>query len=379
MCLFSAGVVHAYSNGVSGYSGASGPACGACHGGTTAPAVTLSGPTTLGVGATGTYTLNMQRSGSNAYGGLDVSASGGALGGTMSGMRMMGSELTHSAPNSVPATGMNWTFNWQAPTAPGTYTLYGAVASTNGSGPGSDGTAEKMLTVTVTAMNQMPVAHISGPMTAVEGASVAFGSNGSSDPDGSIVSYDWNFGDGTSGAGASVTHAYAAGTYTVTLTVTDNAGATGSATQTVTITPASQPQPPVANPAGPYTGTVGSPVQFNGSGSSDPDGSVASYQWSFGDGGTASTMSPTHAYTAAGTYTVQLSVTDNSGLSGSAKTSVTITAPTTPPPSGDGDEGEDEDEQKPEKPEKKKCKGGEEKGKGGKCRPRKHRGGPEKD
>ena len=134
-----------------------------------------------------------------------------------------------------------------------------------------------------------------------------------------------------------MSHAYTAGTYTVTLTVMDNAGATNSATQTITVSPVGIPQPPVANPGGPYNGTVGTPVQFNGSGSSDPDGSITAYLWNFGDGATASTVSPAHAYAAAGTYTVQLTVTDNSGLAGSAQTTVTVVAVTPPPPpAGDG-------------------------------------------
>ena len=63
-----------------------------------------------------------------------------------------------------------------------------------------------------------------------------FDGSGSSDPDGSIVAYDWDFGDGNSGTGVSPTHSYAAaGLYTVSLTVTDNAGATDTATTTAVI------------------------------------------------------------------------------------------------------------------------------------------------
>ena len=334
--IFTAGMAHAFSGGITGFSGKTGTTCNSCHSGVVAPVVTLTGPTTLGVGATGNYTLTLLPSAGNGLGGLDVSASSGALSNNPAGTRIAAGEITHSAPNNVPVAGIIWNFSWTAPAAAGNQTLYGAVASSDGDGTsGGDGTAATSLTVTVTALNQAPIARIVGPNTAVAGAVVTFSGSSSSDPDGTIVSYDWNFGDGSAGAGASVSRAYTAGTYTVTLTVMDNAGATNSATQTITVSPVGIPQPPVANPGGPYNGTVGTAVQFNGSGSSDPDGSITAYLWNFGDGATASTVSPARAYAAAGTYTVQLTVTDNSGLTGSAQTTVTVGA-VTPPPAGDG-------------------------------------------
>ncbi|MCW9018346.1 MAG: pre-peptidase C-terminal domain-containing protein [Kangiellaceae bacterium] len=65
---------------------------------------------------------------------------------------------------------------------------------------------------------------------------------------------------------------------------------------------------------------------FNGSGSSDPDGSIASYAWNFGDGNTATGATPSHTYASAGTYTVQLTVTDNQGASNSTSKAVTVTS-----------------------------------------------------
>ncbi|HEY0322841.1 MAG TPA: PKD domain-containing protein [Pyrinomonadaceae bacterium] len=91
-------------------------------------------------------------------------------------------------------------------------------------------------------------------------------------------------------------------------------------------------QAPIARPGGPYTGTTGQSIQFNGSTSSDPeDGTVASYQWNFGDGTTGTGATPTRAYTAAGTYTVTLTVTDTGGLTNSATTTATVSAPATTP------------------------------------------------
>jgi len=67
---------------------------------------------------------------------------------------------------------------------------------------------------------------------------------------------------------------------------------------------------PVSNAGGPYTGTVGVSVTFNGSASTDPDGDPLTYAWEFGDGSSAVGSAPEHAYAAAGTYSVCLTVTD---------------------------------------------------------------------
>jgi PKD repeat protein len=82
--------------------------------------------------------------------------------------------------------------------------------------------------------------------------------------------------------------------------------------------------PPTAAPGGPYSGTEGATVGFDGSGSSDPDGDPLGYAWSFGDGGSATAVSPSHTYASAGSYTVTLTVTDTHGASSSATTTATI-------------------------------------------------------
>ena len=81
----------------------------------------------------------------------------------------------------------------------------------------------------------------------------SFDASGSSDLDGTITSYAWNFGDGSAGQGVQVAHTYAAaGTYPVTLTVTDDGGATGTLTANVTVTaPAVAPAPAPAPGPGP--------------------------------------------------------------------------------------------------------------------------------
>ena len=180
---------------------------------------------------------------------------------------------------------------------------------------------------TGTKPNQAPTASFTAAMTNLSGA---FDATASSDPDGTVASYAWDFGDGQTGVGATPTHVYQnAGTYTVTLTVTDNAGATSTpATKQVAATKANQA------PTAAFTSTVSNlTASLDGTTSSDPDGTVASYAWDFGDGKTGTGATTTHAYAAAGTYTVGLTVTDNQGLASAVTThTVTVTAPANQPP-----------------------------------------------
>jgi PKD repeat protein len=87
---------------------------------------------------------------------------------------------------------------------------------------------------------------------------------------------------------------------------------------------------PSANPGGPYSGRPGVAISFNGSGSRDPDGTIASYRWDWGDGTTAgSGATPSHTYASSGTFTVRLTVTDNAGATGSATTTASVVAQST--------------------------------------------------
>lgn len=173
--------------------------------------------------------------------------------------------------------------------------------------------------------NQPPVANAGGPYGAMAGTAVQFNGAGSSDPDGSITNYQWNFGDGTLDAGPYPTHAYASpGTYAATLTVTDNSGAQNSASVIVTITTPSN-QPPTANPGGPYSALPETSIQFNGSNSSDADGTIVSYTWDFGDRTTATGPNPIHAYISPQIYQATLTVVDNEGAVTTVSFEVSIT------------------------------------------------------
>jgi chitodextrinase len=85
-------------------------------------------------------------------------------------------------------------------------------------------------------------------------------------------------------------------------------------------------QPPVARAGGPYTGTAGTPLSLSGAGSTDADGTIAGYAWTFGDNTTGTGVSPSKTYAAAGTYSATLTVTDDKGATATSTAQVTISA-----------------------------------------------------
>src|SRR5205823_6028194 len=178
--------------------------------------------------------------------------------------------------------------------AAGTWTCR-VVVTDNG---GATGTASAI--VTATAPNQPPVARLTvTPSSGPAPLSVTADASASSDPDGTIASYRFDFGDGTvvgPQSSPTATHTYAAGTWTCRVVVTDNGGATGTASATVTATAANQP--PVARlTVTPSSGPAPLSVTADASASSDPDGTIASYRFDFGDGtvvGPQSSPTATH-------------------------------------------------------------------------------------
>jgi choice-of-anchor B domain-containing protein len=99
-------------------------------------------------------------------------------------------------------------------------------------------------------------------------------------------------------------------------------------------------QAPLCDAGGPYSGALGTAVQFDASGSSDPDDGIAAYNWDFGDGAAGTGALASHTYAAVGDYLVRLSVTDNSGATSVCATTVTISGSTavesTPVPTHQG-------------------------------------------
>jgi PKD repeat protein len=117
-----------------------------------------------------------------------------------------------------------------------------------------------------------------------------------------------------------------AGVHTLTFCVSDTRL---DDCETIDITVTADNHPPVADAAGPYQAGPGMNIQFNGSASSDPDGDALTFAWDFGDGNTAgNNATPTHAYAAAGSYLVSLTVTDDGSpnLSSTDLTSAEIIA-----------------------------------------------------
>lgn len=186
--------------------------------------------------------------------------------------------------------------------------------------------------------NTAPKADANGPYSSTIGVAINFSSAGSNDPDGSIVRYSWDFGDGASSDSANPAHTYAAaGTYEVRLRVTDNGGDRDRDSTNAVITEGGGNPPPVNTPPtaaanGPYAGTTGTAISFSSAGSTDADGTITSYAWDFGDGANSSTANPTHTYATAGTYSVTLTVTDDAGDTGSDSTTAVVTDTTPPAP-----------------------------------------------
>jgi len=189
------------------------------------------------------------------------------------------------------------------------------------------------------APNQPPVADARPPYQQVNvWENAIFSGNSSYDPDGFIASYYWDFGDGNYSTEMDPAHAYEVpGWYNVTLTVTDDMGANDTAYVDVEVLWV--PQPPVAMALPDYQQVnVSEPAQLYGYASWDPDGSIASYFWDFGDGNFSFEVDPNHTYSAPGTYNVFLTVTDNDNLTDTDNATVEV-VPANQPPVADAEPG----------------------------------------
>ena len=159
------------------------------------------------------------------------------------------------------------------------------------------------------------VADASGPVSGPAALTVNFSSAGSYDPNGTITGYQWDFGDGQTSTQANPAHTYATkGLYTTTLVVTDNTGL--PAMDFVPVNVGSALPIAVVNTI-PSRGVAPQGVIINAQGSYDPDGTIVTYHWNFGDGQTFTGQHPgVHTYQNAGVYNVTLTLTDNDGAVG---------------------------------------------------------------
>ena len=164
---------------------------------------------------------------------------------------------------------------------------------------------------------------------------VTLNGSGSNDPDGSISGYNWSINGSPVATGVSPTINLAAGSYTILLTVADNRSALGTDTVQITINNATN-ELPVANAGGDQTQTLAigastAPVSLNGSLSSDPDGTIASYVWSIGATPLATGAMP-NVNLPQGVHVVTLLVTDNIGATDDDTVTITVNeAPNVPP------------------------------------------------
>jgi PKD repeat protein len=186
-----------------------------------------------------------------------------------------------------------------------------------------------LVTVGTGPVNQSPVAKFSfSPASPKIDETITF-KDESTDPDGAadIISWEWDFGDGTKSTERNPTKKYAQKkVYTVTLIVTDRAGAKSvsfSQRVPVGITP-----PKADFSFTPVSPEVGEEVQFTDR--STDDGQIVSRDWDFGDGTKSTEQNPKRKFTRSGTFKVSLTVKDNDGAEGTVEKEIVVRASTKP-------------------------------------------------
>ncbi|GGW32916.1 PKD domain-containing protein [Arenibacter certesii] len=193
-------------------------------------------------------------------------------------------------------------------------------------------TSTKSISVTAVdpTINQPPIVVASAsPTIGAAPLLVNFSSSGSNDADGAIVSYEWNFGDGNTSSLLYPSNTYnTPGSYNVSLTLTDDDNATSIKNISITVLDPIANQAPIAVArATPAIGTAPLIVAFSSSGSSDADGSIVSYEWNFGDGGTSTQANPSHTYVNPGNYVSTLTITDDEGANDIVSVQVKVNEP----------------------------------------------------
>jgi PKD repeat protein len=238
-----------------------------------------------------------------------------------------------SSAGSVDPEGTSLTYAWDFD-GNGTTDATGATVSHSFAHSGTptvtlkvtdDDGATRSVSHSLTVHNRPPVAAFGMSSSSVDSGTPVTFSSTSSDPDGSVASYAWDFdGDGTTDAtGATVSHSFAhSGTPNVTLTVTDNEGATRSVSHSLSVVNRA-PTPAFTMSAADVAS--GDLVTFSST-STDPDGSITGYAWDFNGDGVPDATGPvvTRSWLQPSTPTVTLTVTDDDGAKRSTSHNVTV-------------------------------------------------------
>ncbi|MEF8847183.1 MAG: PKD domain-containing protein [Candidatus Paceibacterota bacterium] len=220
-------------------------------------------------------------------------------------------------------TGSSVTYTYDSP---GVYEATLTVTDNEGN------TDEDHVTITVKSpskSNKSPTASFNAtPTKGTVPLRVNFDASDSNDPDGSIVSYSWDYDNGDVDSGKRNSYTFNnPGTYYVQLQVKDNDGATDSTTRGIEVKAAQNEAPKANFTVSPNSGEVPLQVTCDASSSLDPDGNIVSYSWRFGNGATDSGKHATYTYNQAGEYGITLTVRDNDGATASNTVTVQVNDP----------------------------------------------------
>ena len=176
----------------------------------------------------------------------------------------------------------------------------------------------------VNVINRNPIANFTVSPTNISIQDMVNITDASSDLDGTIDSWFWDFGDGINSTSQNTTHTFTQkGEWQVTLTVIDNDGAENSITQTVTVI---NLQPEACFECNTTSIQTDMDIQFTDN-STDPENNPVSWLWNFGDGNTSEIQNPTHKYATAGDYNVTLTVMDDENATSTFTMTVSVTEP----------------------------------------------------
>lgn len=283
---------------------------GACD-----PLIITTAPPTLTSATLSPATISVTTGSTTTFYGQGIDQYGGAEAGCTYTWTLNPTSLGSVSP----ASGTSNTTVFTAGTTAGSGTIKMVVTN------GAQAVQSKTASITVGSVAQLVATATATPTSGTAPLAVSF-TGTAAGGSGTGYIYSWTFGDGTSGTGATASHTYTtAGSYQATLTVQDSTGDTASAS-TSTISVSGAPGPLIAHASGtPTTGAAPLTVPFTGSASGGK--SPYTFTWTFGDGSAAvsGTQSPSHTYTAVGTYTATLWVNDSAGATATSTVGVQVT------------------------------------------------------